>query len=104
MRPGAGVEAQAPKAGDAGDFRLLGRRQRTAGQDQVPGDDVVAAVGLDAPPPRGLVPLGCGDRGLQLDVAAQVEAVREVVEVVQDLRLRGVTLAPPPFVDERRKE
>ena len=34
-----------------------------------------------------------GHAGLELDVAAQVEAVGDVVEVAQDLRLGGVALA-----------
>ena len=41
-------------------------------------------------------------RGVELDVAAQIEAVGDVVEVAQDLRLGGDTLGPVPFLLQLR--
>jgi hypothetical protein len=47
---------------------------------------------------RLVVEPGLGDLGLELDVAAQVETVGDVVGVAQDLGLGGVTLRPLPFL------
>ena len=45
-----------------------------------------------------LVEFGRDDIRVQLDVAAQVEAVGDVVRVAQDLGLAGVALGPLPFL------
>ena len=49
---------------------------------------------------RRLVPVGGRHAGLELDVAAEVEAVGDVVEVAQDLRLLGVLAAPLPLLHQ----
>src|SRR5207253_5109592 len=41
---------------------------------------------------------GAVDARLELDVAAQVEAIRNVIEVAEDLRLRCVPLRPLPLL------
>ena len=45
-----------------------------------------------------LVEHGAFDAGVELDVGAQIEPVRDVVGVFQDFRLRRVALAPVPFL------
>ena len=47
---------------------------------------------------------GLGDPGLELDVAAQVEAVGDVIGVAQDLGLGGVALGPLPFLLQLGRE
>ena len=84
-------------AGKAGEFR---RRQLADRHDQearVPGTPV---VGGDSPTGGFFVILGAADAGIQLDVLPEIELVGNVVDVTQHLGLRGVTLAPAPFLLE----
>src|SRR4030088_3086534 len=53
---------------------------------------------------RRLVEPGLGDPGLEPDVAAQVEAVGDVVGIAQDLGLGGVALGPFPFLLQLGRE
>ena len=75
----------------------LGIERQPVAMTHVAGGDRLAAVGGDVPAARGLVEDGGGDAGLELDVAAQVEAVGDVVEVAEQLRLGGVALGPVPL-------
>src|SRR5204862_106975 len=47
-----------------------------------------------------VVPRGRGDASVELDVVAQVEAIRDVVRVLEDLGLRCVALGPIPLLLE----
>jgi hypothetical protein len=53
------------------------------------------------PAVRGAVERGRRDARVQLDVAPEVEAVGDVVQVAEDLRLRGVALGPLPVLLEQ---
>ena len=53
---------------------------------------------------RLLIEPGLGDPGLEPDVAAQVEAVSDMVGVAQDLGLGGVALRPFPFLLQLGRE
>ena len=53
---------------------------------------------------RRVIPSGSCDSGAELDVAAEVELVGDVVQVAQDLRLRGVLLRPLPIAVPFRVE
>src|SRR5260370_41143302 len=53
---------------------------------------------------RFLVEPGLGDLGLELDVAAEVEAIGDVVGIAQDLGLGGVALRPFPFLLQLGRE
>ena len=64
----------------------------------------VAAVGVDVPALRRVVPGRGGHPGLELDVAAQVEPVGDVVHVAEDLGLGGVALGPGPLLLELGRE
>ena len=44
------------------------------------------------------VEFGAIDAGVELDVAAQIKAIGDMVGVFQDLGLRRVALAPVPFL------
>ncbi len=57
-------------------------------------------LGLDGPGRRGVVEDGRSDARVQADVAAQVEAVGDVVEVPLELLLPGEHLGPLPLLLE----
>ena len=101
VRPGAGVMAVAAEAGEAREGGNLRRRQAADGHDAEAGRGAVAAIRLDRPAVRRLVEGGGGHARVELDVTAQVEAVGDVLDVAQDLRLGGVALGPAPVLLER---
>ena len=100
VRPAAGVVRRALEAVDAREVRRVRRRQAAGRHDAERAETSVAALGRDRPAPRRLVEGGRGDARVELDVAAQVEAVGDVVEVAQDLGLRRVALGPLPLLLE----
>jgi hypothetical protein len=59
---------------------------------------VVAAIRPDLPAVPRLVEDGGGHPRLELDIPAQVETVRHVVDIGEDLRLGGVALGPLPLL------
>ena len=59
---------------------------------------MVAAVRLDLPAVRRLVEVRRGHARLELNVAAEIEAVGDVLDVAQDLGLGGIALRPVPFL------
>ncbi|SUF56478.1 Uncharacterised protein [Prescottella equi] len=102
--PVRGVEDVAGEGVEAVEVGGVGVRQRTRGDDEEARRDDVAAVGADGPAQRLLVEGRGRDAGVELDVAAQIEAIGDVLEVGEDLRLGGVLLAPVPFLLELRGE
>ena len=94
--PVAGEVHLAREPLEAADVGLLGYGQASGGHHQMAATDLVAAVGADPPCRRRVVPVRLRDPGAERDVAAQVELVRDVVEVSQDFRLGGVLLRPLP--------
>ena len=59
---------------------------------------MVAAVRLDLPAVRRLVEACRGHPRVELNVAAEIEAVGDVLDVPQDLGLGGIALRPAPFL------
>ena len=100
MRPPAGQVDLASVAVDAVDVGCLRQGQAAARHDVVPAAQLVAVAGAQPPAPGGLVPDGSGDPGAEPDIPPQVVAVRDVPEVGEDLRLRGVFLRPGPVLLE----
>ena len=64
----------------------------------------LAIAGRDAPALGPLVPVGGLDPRLELDVPEQIEALGNVVQIAQDLRLGRVALGPVPLLLERFRE
>jgi hypothetical protein len=58
----------------------------------------LAVTGLEHPTALGLVEDGRMHPCIKLDIAAHVEAVGDVVDVPQDLRLRRIALGPNPLL------
>ena len=100
VRPQPGVERVAPEAVAAGELGQVRRRQAAHGGDEEAGREALAVLGVDQPAPGVVVPGRCRDRGPEADVAAQVEAVRDGLQVAQDLRLAREALAPRPLLEE----
>ncbi|MEZ5504027.1 MAG: hypothetical protein R3E50_15740 [Halioglobus sp.] len=55
------------------------------------------AVGFHGPKLRLFIPAGVIDAGAELDVAAQIEAVGNMIQVTLGFRLRGEALRPVPL-------
>ena len=60
--------------------------------------DNLALRGLEAPARTRRVERSGTHAGIQLHVAAQVEAIGNVLDVLEDLRLRRVALRPAPLL------
>src|SRR4030095_7801276 len=98
MRPVTGVIGRTLEVRQAGNLGRVGRGETAQCGDDETRDDAVASIRFDGPGMRSLVEGGLGDARLELDVAAQVEAVGDMVGVAQDLGLGGVALGPFPFL------
>jgi hypothetical protein len=78
-----------------------GRRgERTDCGEQEAAAELAAVLQCDGPAAGGLGPDGGGDLTAELDVAAQVEFVSDMVEITQRFRLAGEMLRPIPFVQQ----
>ena len=62
------------------------------------GGDDLARVGLERPGVGLAVEDGGADARVELDIAPEIEAIRNMVDVAEDLRLRAVALGPLPFL------
>src|SRR4030095_2667946 len=98
VRPASRVIRGTPEALPARKLRYLGRGQATGRHDAEARRHAVAVVRRDGPAPAGLVEGRYRHPRSDLDVAPQVEAIGDVIDVGQDLRLRGVPLAPLPLL------
>ena len=100
VRPVAGVIGRAREALQTREGRDPGGRQTSGRHDAEAGRHAVAAIRLDLPPVRRLVEARRGHPRLELNVAPEIEAVGDVLDVPQDLGLGGVPLRPVPFLLE----
>ena len=87
--------------------RVSGRSRRGQGTEggdhEVRGVDL-AALEVDPPRPIGLVPRHRGDPRFEAHVAAQVEFVRDEVQVPEVLRLGREALLPVPLFEQLLRE
>ena len=104
VRPAPGVVGLACEAVDAGDVGLVHLRQAAHRRDEELRRDRVTVIGVDHPAAGRLVEVRAGDACLELDVGTQVEPVRDVVCVLEDLGLCGVPLRPLPLLLELVRE
>ena len=100
VRPGAGVVPLALKRVESGNLGNLTGRDAADGSDDVLGGDVVSLVGLNFPEPGVVVEAGRGDASVELNATAQIEAVRDMVEVAEDLGLLWILAAPVPLLQQ----
>ncbi len=104
VRPLGGVVPAAAERLKPGDVGPLHRRQVPDGEHAGASRHPLAAPGGQRPGAGVVVEHGAGDGRAERDIAAQVEAVGDVLEVAQDLGLRGVALRPPPLGQQLRRE
>ncbi len=98
MRPVAGVVDLALEVREALDIRHPRIRQAAGGEHDVFRRHRLAVGGGHRPPIGAFVERHPIDAGIELDVAAQVKPVGDMVGVFQNFRLRRVALAPVPFL------
>ena len=104
MGPGAGVVPLAREAVQAVEFRPVGGGKTPGGHDAIGGGEPGAVIGRDPPASRRLVESRFGDARPEPDIAAEVEAVRHMLQVAQNLRLCGEALGPAPLLLQRVRE
>ena len=95
-----GVVRLAAEVLASGHVREVRHREHAGRGDEEPRAELGAVAERDGPRPRRLVVHGRGDRGVEPDVAPEVEAVDDVVEVALGLRLLGEVLLPLPLVEQ----
>ena len=98
MRPFAGVIDRPAEAVHALEGRAVRRRQTTNRHDAESCRDAVATIRLDQPAIGVLVECCRRDAGIEHDLAAQVEAIGDVVGVGEDFRLWRILLRPVPVL------
>ena len=104
MRPVRAVDDPPRKALLTRIFGALGSGQLPHGQHHARCAPAPAVAAGHDPRRLALVVVGALHPGVEFDVAAQVEAVGDMVNVAQDFRLRRVALAPAPFLLEFGRE
>jgi hypothetical protein len=97
-RPPGGMDQRPREALASRDVRPDRLRQDAHPGDQVLGGQRAAAADADAPEVVLLVVDGAIDIRAELDVLAQVQAVGDEVQVVENLGARRVSLAPAPLL------
>ena len=100
MGPGAGVIPGTFETVQAVEGRAIDGREAPGGHDAIGGAKPRAVLGGNPPASCRVVEDGFGDRRLESDVAAEVEAVRDVLQIAQDFRLPRIAFGPPPLLLE----
>ena len=59
-----------------------------------------ARIKCDCPALRGFIEMRADDAAIELDMAAQIEAVRHMLQIAECFGLRGEMLAPAPFLQQ----
>ena len=103
-RPRCGEVDVTVEAVEPGDVRRDRCRQASDRGHEKARRHRVVAVGADLPAVRRVVERGRGDAGGELDVASEIEAIGDVVEVPLDLGLLRVTTRPLPLLRKLRGE
>ena len=98
--PAGGVVLHPRERLGTGDRRLVHLRQAAGRRHQEPGRYRGPARRVDDPAVRALVEAGPLHPRVELDIAAQIEAVSDVIEVALQLRLAGEPLGPVPLLLE----
>jgi len=100
LRPVMSVAGLAAEALDAGEARHCRRRQHANGGYNEPRIVAPAILQDDLPAARVLLIMRRRDAALELDVAAQVELVGNMVQIALGLGLTSEMLLPVPFLQE----
>src|SRR5262245_39561887 len=95
--PLAGVQPATGETFKPWDVGDVGGGKAADGGDEILRQQASAVFGGEAPAVRAFVVIGADDARVEEDVAPEIEAVGNVVEVSPDLRVRGIALAPAPL-------
>jgi hypothetical protein len=98
MRPMAGVVGLALKGVDAREFGHVGRREAAGSHDAMGSRHPLAIADFKNPAVVDLVKGRRMHPCVELNVAAQVKPICDMVDVTQDFRLRRVALGPNPLL------
>lgn len=91
------VKSSSPaKVSTPGIFGLIGAESAAGGENHEAGTELLTRGGGQCPDRGGIVEVGRGDGLLEAVAPLQIEAVGHVIDIGQDLRLRGETLGPGP--------
>ena len=104
MRPLPRMVALARKILDAGDIGEVGRRESTHRADQELSGCGNARAGRHRPSLGRLIVAGTLHPRLELDVATQMEAIGDVFDIIQNIRLLGLGLFPFPILHQIVRE
>ena len=104
MWPNGRVVGRSAERVDAVDLWQLRRRQAAGRHQQELRRHLVAVVGRHDPVTRPFLEHRRVDARLETDVAAEVEAIGDMVGVAKDLRLRRVALRPVPLLFQLWRE
>jgi hypothetical protein len=98
VRPLPGVVPASREAFEARDVGNIGRGQAADGGDEELRNVLLACLRAHAPPVRRRIVMRRSHAGVEADAALKVEALGDVVQIAQDLRLRGIALRPLPLL------
>ena len=101
VRPCAGVVTRSRERVQTFDPRRVRRGEAPRRHDAVPCTHAVAGARAKHPASGALVECRGEHPDTEPDVAPQIEPIRDVVRIAQDLRLRGVALRPFPLLLQR---
>ncbi len=104
LRPVMGVAGLATERLDAGDGRHGRGREHADSGDQQASRVAPAVLQDDVPAARVLLVVCSGHPALELDVAAQIELVGDIVEIALGLRLAREVLLPIPLLQQFRRK
>src|SRR5262249_15405314 len=100
--PGSGVIDVAAVVGSPGQIRDLGVGEATCSQNTEPGCYSILPVGPHGPTGGGAVVTQGEHSRVELNVPPQIEALGDVPQVIEDLRLGAITRPPAPILLEFR--
>src|SRR5271163_651164 len=100
MRPARSVKRLALEAVDAREVGDIVRRKNADGRDEKSRARTVTVAQANLPLVRRLIESRRVNAGVELDVAAQVEFVRDEIQIALGLGLRGKMLLPIPLLQE----
>ena len=100
MWPAIGMEGLAVEAFNARNaWQRIGRKRAKRG-DQEAAVMLCARIKCDCPALRSFIEMRAHDAAIELDMAAQIEPIRHMLQITQSFGLRGEMLAPAPFLQQ----
>ncbi|EKD60619.1 MAG: hypothetical protein ACD_54C00645G0002 [uncultured bacterium] len=102
--PCAGMHDLALEAVDALVFRRIGGRQQAKPGDQIFRGNGLALVIGDVPQPGFIVEMGGGDAGVELEAAAQIVGIGDLVHVGQNFGLGQIAGLPAALLQQLAAE